>query len=141
MSDITISAMKIEYYEQIALLWVRNFGKAVSLEFDSRERINAYLNRNPEISTVARLNEEIIGSVLCGHDGRRGTIYHVAVDEEYRGQGIAKQMVERSILYLKQERIDTVVLFAHVENVNAVNYWRNNGWPSYTNVLYHLREL
>ncbi|MEK3724001.1 GNAT family N-acetyltransferase [Paenibacillus sp. FSL H8-0034] len=141
MSEVTISAMKIEYYDKIAQLWNRNFGKAVSLGFDSRNRIEAYLIRNPEISTVALLNKEIIGTVLCGHDGRRGTLYHVSVDEEYRGEGIAKKMIERSISILKQEGIDTAVLFAHVENENAVKYWNKNGWPSYPNVIYHLKDL
>ena len=73
------------------------FSKAVSLEFDSSSRIDTYLKRNPKMSTVAQFHDDIIGTVLCGHDGRRGTIYHVAISEEHRGKGIAKRMVERSI--------------------------------------------
>ncbi|WP_207953354.1 GNAT family N-acetyltransferase [Paenibacillus agricola] len=133
--------MEIQHYERVAKLWSKAMGTAVSLEFDSWERIAAYLKRNPNMSTVAMVNDEVVGTVLCGHDGRRGTLYHVAVSEEHRCKGVARQMVERSLSCLKQEGIDTAVLFAHIENVNAVEHWRRSGWPSYPNVLYHLREF
>jgi hypothetical protein len=68
--------MTFEDYEEIVELWRVSFGKAVSLEFDSRERIDAYLKRNPGMSTVAMIEGSVVGTVLCGHDGRRGTIYH-----------------------------------------------------------------
>jgi ribosomal protein S18 acetylase RimI-like enzyme len=133
--------MQIAHYDKVAQFWKVNFGKAISLEFDSRERTAAYLKRNTDMSTVAQIEGEIIGTVLCGHDGRRGTLYHVAVSEGHRRKGIASDMVERSLSCLKQEGINTAVLFAHVENVNAVEHWKKSGWPSYPNVLYHLREM
>jgi ribosomal protein S18 acetylase RimI-like enzyme len=141
VNEPLICAMEIQHYDQVATLWRKAMGTAVSLEFDTRERIDAYLIRNPTMSTIAMLNDEVIGTVLCGHDGRRGTIYHVAISEEHRRKGIASRMVERSLSCLKQEGIDTVVLFAHVENAYAVEHWKRNGWPSYPNVLYHLKEL
>jgi len=135
-----VCAMEIGQYEKIAQFWKVNFGRAVSLEFDSRDRIAMYLKRNPYMSTVALLDDEIIGTVLCGHDGRRGTLYHVAVSKEHRHKGIAKEMVERSLTCLKQEGIDTAVLFAHLENENAIEYWKKSGWPSFPNVMYHCKE-
>ncbi|MDB5085312.1 MAG: family N-acetyltransferase [Bacilli bacterium] len=141
MAKVVIDEMKIENYDNIALFWKRNFGKAVSTEFDSKQRIESYINRNPGISSVAVHDGEIVGSVLCGHDGRRGTFYHVAVDEEFRGKGIAHRMIERSSSLLKQEGIDTAVLFAHTDNIKAVTYWKKNGWTSYLNVLYHFKDL
>ncbi|WP_375295468.1 GNAT family N-acetyltransferase [Paenibacillus doosanensis] len=107
----------------------------------SVERIAAYIKRNPGISTVAEIDQIIVGTVLCGHDGRRGTLYHVAVAEEHRRKGIAKEMVERSLSLLKEAGIHTAVLFAHSENVNAVTHWRHSGWTLFSNVLYHLREF
>jgi ribosomal protein S18 acetylase RimI-like enzyme len=141
MNTLQICPMEIKHYDQVAKLWRKAMGTAVSLEFDSRERIDAYLKRNPYMSTVALANGEVVGTVLCGHDGRRGTHYHVAVSQEHRRKGIGRKMVERSLSCLKQEGIDTAVLFAHVENVDAVEHWKKSGWPSYPNVLYHLREL
>ncbi|GAA3409466.1 GNAT family N-acetyltransferase [Paenibacillus hodogayensis] len=141
MTEVQICPMRIEDYDKIAQFWAKNFGNAVSLEFDSRERISVYLKRNPELSTVAKMGEDIIGTVLCGHDGRRGTLYHVAVSEEYRRKGIANEMVQRSLSLLKQEGFGDAVLFAHLENTNAVQYWKKNGWGALSNILYHYKPL
>ena len=137
LSGIIIRQMDIEDYEKVSQLWNETFGKAVSLEFDSSSRIDTYLKRNPKMSTVALFHDDIIGTVLCGHDGRRGTIYHVSISEEHRGKGIAKRMVERSISCLKEEGIDNSVLFAHTYNTNAIKYWEKNGWIPSPDVLYH----
>jgi ribosomal protein S18 acetylase RimI-like enzyme len=102
---------------------------------------NEYLKRNPELSTVAMEGNEIIGTVLCGHDGRRGSLYHVAVSEEYRGRGIANEMVQRSLSLLKQEGFGDAMLFAHLENITAVQYWKKNGWGALPNILYHYKQL
>lgn len=60
---------------------------------DSQENIAGFLERNPNLSFVAVANGKIIGTVLCGHDGRRGYIYHVMVSDAYRNQGIGKALV------------------------------------------------
>ena len=50
----------------------------------------------------------IVGSILCGHDGRRGCLYHVCVDEDYRRHGIGKRMVVFAMKALKEEKINKV---------------------------------
>ena len=62
-----------------------------------------FLKRNPTTSVVAEKDGQIVGSILCGHDGRRGCLYHVCVDENYRRQGIGKAMVVRAMEALKTE--------------------------------------
>jgi ribosomal protein S18 acetylase RimI-like enzyme len=86
---ITLDEMTMEDYE----LWLADSSLGVSPHFDTRDRIAAYLARNPGLSTVARLDGRIIGAALCGHDGRRGSIYHVAVAEQHRRLGIGRRMV------------------------------------------------
>lgn len=141
MSEVQICPMRIEDYDKIAHFWSKIFGNTISLEFDSRERISAYLKRNPEFSTVAKKGDDIIGTVLCGHDGRRGSLYHVAVSEDYRHKGIANEMVQRSLSLLKQEGFGHAMLFAYLENTTAIQYWKNNGWVALPNVLYHYKHL
>ena len=36
--------------------------------------------------------------LFCGHDGRRGYIYHVAVDENYRRKGIGRNWWQRLLM-------------------------------------------
>ncbi|MCR8630562.1 GNAT family N-acetyltransferase [Paenibacillus radicis (ex Xue et al. 2023)] len=141
MSEVQIFPMRIEDYDKIAHFWSKIFGNTISLEFDSRERISAYLKRNPEFSTVAKKGNDIIGTVLCGHDGRSGSLYHVAVSEEYRHKGIANEMVQQSLSLLKQEGFGHAMLFAYLENTTAIQYWKKNGWEALPDVLYHYKHL
>lgn len=78
-------------------LWQRTPDLGVSPRFDTLARVRAYLCRNPCLSSVATADGKVVGTVLCGHDGRRGSVYHVTVAPEYRGKGIARGMLERSL--------------------------------------------
>ena len=51
---------------------------------DSKEGIGRFLNGNPDTCFVAELENVIIGVILTGNDGRRGYIYHTAVNPKYR---------------------------------------------------------
>ena len=85
--------MQIEDYEQVYALWLTISGFAIRSVDDSKEGVERFLQRNPGISVVAEEDGKIVGAILCGHDGRRGCLYHVCVDPAYRRRGIGKDMV------------------------------------------------
>ncbi len=89
MSTIRTREFVIDDYEKAVTLWNLVEGVEVA-EGDSKEEIRAYLLRNPGLSRVAEESGAIIGAVLCGHDGRRGLIYHLAVAPAHHGKGIGK---------------------------------------------------
>ncbi|OHD50701.1 MAG: hypothetical protein A2015_01515 [Spirochaetes bacterium GWF1_31_7] len=96
---------------------------------DSEEGIALYLERNPGFSYIAKNNEnKIIGAVLSGHDGRRGLIHHLAVDEKYRKNGIANKLMSLSIEKLKREKIKKVLLFVLNNNIEAIKFYDYNNW-------------
>ena len=76
-----IRVMKMEDYDQVYALWSRIHGFGLRSVDDSREGIRRFLERNPTTSVVAEEDGQIVGAILCGHDGRRGCLYHVCVDE------------------------------------------------------------
>ena len=59
----------------------------------TKQEIKKKFDRDPELFLVAEHNGKIIGSVLGGFDGRRGLIYHLAVQESYRNQGIGRELM------------------------------------------------
>ena len=71
-----IRTMTIEDYDEVAILWEKIKGFAIRSLDDSREGIERFLKRNPTTSVVAIEDERIVGAILCGHDGRRGCMYH-----------------------------------------------------------------
>lgn len=136
-----IRAMTIEDYDQAMDLWQRTPDLGVSRQFDCPERIAAYLRRNPGISTVTCEDGKIIGTVLAGHDGRRGSIFHVAVDPAFRGQKLAERMLERAIGCLKAEGITSGMLFTYTTSESARSFWSHMGWETAPNVLYHYKSF
>lgn len=81
--------MNINDYENSIELWKQTEGMGF-LESDTIESLNFYLQRNPGMSFVCYDDEKLTGTILGGHDGRRGYIYHLAVDKNYRGKSIGK---------------------------------------------------
>ena len=92
--SVQIKDMTIECYDEIFAMWQITSKRALS-KADEREEIARYLKRNSGLSQIAVVDGKIVGTVLAGHDGRRGFIHHMAVMPEYRRKGIAKAMAEK----------------------------------------------
>ena len=90
--NYTIRVMKVEDYEQVYDLWMSIHGFGIRAIDDSLEGVTRFIKRNPTTSVVAEADGKIVGAILCGHDGRRGCMYHVCVNENYRKHGIGKSM-------------------------------------------------
>lgn len=123
-----IRSMTIEDYQAVYHLWQGIEGFGLRSIDDSEEGISRFLKRNPTTSVVAEENGEIIGSILCGHDGRTGCFYHVCVEKKHRHRGIAKKMTYFSLEALKQEHVSKVSLVAFTKNETGNACWHELGW-------------
>lgn len=132
-----IRAMKLDDYEQVHDLWMKIKGFAIRSIDDSKEGVERFLNRNPGISVVAEEEGKIIGAILCGHDGRRGCMYHVCVDPDYRLKGIGKSMVVFAMEALKKEKINKVSLIAFTQNDVGNAFWKEIGWTRREDLNYY----
>lgn len=127
-SSLIIREMIPEDYDEVYVLWQRIHGFALRSVDDSKERVVRFLKRNPTTSIVAEQDGKIVGSILCGHDGRQATFYHVCVAPECRKQGIGRQMVKAALMALKEEKISKVMLVAFVSNEVGNTFWKQIGW-------------
>ncbi|ELX4171533.1 GNAT family N-acetyltransferase, partial [Vibrio vulnificus] len=93
---VKIREMEIADYDEVIALWVQTEGMSIR-DADSKETIAIYLKRNPELSFVAEINNEIVGAVLVGTDGRRGYLQHLAVSPNFRGRKLGRELVDRAI--------------------------------------------
>ena len=124
----SIKEMTIGDYDEVYGLWRATEGIGLS-EADSREGIARFLERNPGLSYVARDEHgELVGAALCGHDGRRGYIHHLAVAESARRQGLGRNLVGRCMFCLMQIGIQKCHLFVFGENDTAQKFWDSLGW-------------
>lgn len=134
---ITYRIMTPEDYDKVYALWMTIKGFGIRSIDDSREGVEKFLKRNPSTSVVAMDGERLIGSILCGHDGRRASFYHVCVAEEYRKQGIGKKMAAFAMEALKAEGINKVGLQAFKTNVVGNHFWRKVKWTERVDLNYY----
>ena len=132
-----VRIMTIEDYEGVYALWKKIKGFGIRSIDDSKEGVARFLKRNPTTSVVAEKDGRIVGSILCGHDGRRGCLYHVCVDEDYRRHGIGKRMVVFAMKALKEEKINKVSLIAFTENDIGNAFWNTIGWTGRLDLNYY----
>lgn len=135
---IEVRVMTIEDYDGLHALWMTIHGFGIRSIDDSRLGVERFLKRNPTTSVVA-VNEdnEVVGGILCGHDGRRGCMYHVCVREDYRRLGIGKAMVVHCMKALKDENINKVSLIAFTQNDIGNAFWNCIGWTKREDLNYY----
>ena len=127
MADIAIIPMTMDDYDEAMALWQVTEGMGLR-PADERQHIARYLARNPGLSFVARDGKRLVGTVLCGHDGRRGYLQHLAVDRAYRRQGIGRALVEQALDALRAININKCHLFVIKTNAPAIDFWKRIGW-------------
>lgn len=128
MTEIRISAFEMGHYEPAVKLWSQMEGLGLN-ESDTAEAIAVFLDRNPEFSAVAiDSSGELVGTVLCGHNGRAGSIQHLAVAHVYRGQGLAKRLLDYAFSRLAEANIPRCNIFVYNDNERGNSFWLRNGW-------------
>jgi N-acetylglutamate synthase len=132
--EAAIEAFGIEDYDDALSLWKRTPGMGLS-PADERKPLSAFLARNPGLSFAARAGGELVGTVLCGTDGRRGFLYHLAVDPGYRRQGLGSALAARSLAALRAAGIDKCHLFVLAGNGAGTAFWEKAGWTLREDIL------
>lgn len=132
-----IRVMTIDDYEKVYGLWKTIKGFGIRSMDDSREGIARFLRRNPTTSITAWEGDTLIGAILCGHDGRRGCLYHVCVRKGYRRHGVGKAMVVACMEALRKEEINKVSLIAFTKNDIGNAFWNKIGWTKREDLNYY----
>ena len=127
-------------YDQVLALWEKTEGLEIC-EGDSRAEISEYLKRNPGLSRVAEADGKIVGAALCGHDGRRGWIYHLAVAKEYRGYGVGKLLIDDCARGLREVGLKRAIILVAGDNPTGHEFWLRNGWEDIDGAIAMSKEL
>lgn len=133
--------MTMDDYEQVHDLWMRTENLSVNPDDDSYERIERYLDRNPHLCFVEERDGKIVGVILAGHDGRRGSLHHLAVDKDYRRQGIGSALCEETINALKKDNIIRVFLSIYKDNDEGNAFWKTMDFNPREDLTYMERSL
>ena len=123
-------------YEATYQLWVNTPGMGLNTTDDSREGVLKYLHRNPTTCYVAEDSDEIVGTILAGHDGRRGFIYHLAVHPKARRAGVGTDLTEKALEALRKEGIHKVALVVFSGNESGNAFWERLGFTRRDDLTY-----
>lgn len=128
-------------YEQVIELW-RRIERGVHLgRSDTLAELEKKLNRDPDLFLVAESEGAIIGAVIGGFDGRRGLIYHLAVDASFRGQGIGSELMNEVESRLRTKGCLKCYLLVTIDNIEVADYYVHRGWQPMDQVQLYGKEL
>jgi len=124
---VQIRLMQSADYAGALRLWQGLPGLGLS-SADREEAIQAFLLRNPNTCFVAAQDDQIVGTVLGGNDGRRGYLYHLAVHADCQKQGIGNALVQACLDALQAQGIEKCHIFVIADNREGLKFWQNAGW-------------
>ncbi|EKQ53177.1 MULTISPECIES: GNAT family N-acetyltransferase [unclassified Clostridium] len=134
--EIVIQAMKESDIDQVIELWNKILNSSFLQSSVTKEELIQYIERNPDVSSVACADDgKVIGVLLCGHDGIRGFIYHIAVHDEYKVNEITNRMLERSLSKLKEAGIKKGFIFTQSNTHDMDETFNSIGWVVIPNKL------
>ena len=127
-ATVQIRVFTLADYPWALDLWTRIEGLGLT-ESDAPAAVAAFLDRNPAFSAVAVSDAgDVVGAVLWGHNGRAGSLHHLAVDKRYRGQGFGRALVEYCLSKLDAADIPRCNIFVYTENEQGNRFWLRTGW-------------
>ncbi len=136
-----IRVMTIDDYQAVYDLWLSCKGMGLNNIDDTKDGIDRFLKRNSDTCFVAEINNQIVGVIMAGNDGRRGYIYHTAVSEKYRNHGIASQLVDKAINALYEIGISKVALVVFESNEQGNAFWEKQGFSVRDDLIYRNKSL
>ena len=104
-------------------LWQATPGVGLS-SADEAGPVRRFLARNPGLSFVAEEEGRLVGTILCGHDGRRGLIHHLVTAASARRRGIGRSLLARGLQALRGEGIEKCHLLVFRDNADGLAFWR-----------------
>jgi ribosomal protein S18 acetylase RimI-like enzyme len=115
-------------FSQVINLWM-NAGPGIHVRrSDDKEEIIKKLQRDPDLFLVAEIAGLIIGTVLGGFDGRRGMVYHLAVEDQYRKRGIGTALMNELESRMKRKGCIRSYLLVTRDNKDAIRFYESTGW-------------
>lgn len=125
---VNIRVMKSDDYFSVYELWSLTPRMGLNNIDDSQQGIARMLARNPTLSFVAEDEDQVVGVIIAGEDGRRGYLYHTAVHQDYRNRSIGKGLVNSVLDEMKKLKITKVGLFIFQNNHIGNGFWENMGF-------------
>lgn len=119
-----IIEMNLYRFDELIKFW-KSIEGLYTNDDDDYGNFKNYLKRNPKLNFIVLHENRTIATIKCSHDGRRGYIHHLAVKREYRGKGIAKELIDKCLNNLRDKGIKKIRVFVLDNNEEAILFWKH----------------
>jgi len=126
MYEMSIRSYQSTDRDAVIALWQRC--KLVFPQNDPRKDIRRKLQVNPEWFLVGEKNGRLLATCMAGYEGHRGWINYLAVEPEYRRQGLARQIVRAAETRLKEAGCPKINLQVRTANQTALGFYQAIGF-------------
>lgn len=121
-----IRTMNSRDHGELVRLWSSFPGNAIT-GADSPKEFEAFLAKNGSFCFTACEDDEVVGSVMAGSDGRRGYVYHLAVRADHQRKGFGGALMRRVEDALLKSGLEKIHLFIFSDNP-AIAFYEKSGW-------------
>jgi len=138
--SIQVRKMTASDYACAYDLWKSLPGMGLS-SADREDALLSFLEKNPLTCLVAEDEGKLIGTILGGSDGRRGYLYHLAIQPDYQKRGLGGNLVQTCLDALQAQGIEKCHIFVIAENRAGLKFWQNAGWKLRQDILILSKDL
>jgi N-acetylglutamate synthase len=131
--EMVLRNMEVPDYGALMELWSRFPGNTMT-GADNPDDFADFLRRNGKYCFVAVAGTAVVGSVMAGNDGRRGYVYHLAVNDELQGRGMGRKLMDACENELRRDGIEKAHLFIYADNP-AISFYEKVGWHRRTDIV------
>lgn len=108
---------------------------------ETTEMLSSFLKRNPGLSFKVTDRDEIVGTILCAHDGRRGYLHHLAIKSSYSDHSVGKTLIDRTLRGLDQLGIRRCHVFIATDNQGGQISWKSGNWKERDNLMIYSHDI
>jgi len=108
---------------------------------DTVPDIQRVIAANSALLLLAEIDNRIAGSIIGTFDGWRGHIYRLAVHPEYRGRGLALELVRQIEEWLKLQGARRLIPLVEKDHADAMGFWKAAGYTFDPRIVRHFKNL
>jgi ribosomal protein S18 acetylase RimI-like enzyme len=138
--NMTIRKFRIEDYDRVIKLWQESELEYRPTGRDTRERITAEIEKETAIFLVAEINDEIVGTIFCTHDGRKGWLNRLSVLPKMQRKGIASDLIKEGENRLRELGIGVLCALIWRSNSPSRELFESEGYDLLEDALYYVKK-
>jgi ribosomal protein S18 acetylase RimI-like enzyme len=137
---VRIRRFRIGDYDRLRELWREAKLPHKPAGRDRKESIAREIKSDNAVFLVAEEHGKMVGAIFGTHDGRKGWINRLAVDPQYRRQGLGVELVNEVERRLADLGIGIIACLIETWNKDSMRFFENSGYKRHDDIIYFTKR-